>query len=186
MWFKGPQGVGKSVPILLGSREAMPRVRHREQRLFPWIHLVSKYLWQITQRNWLGEALTGPEEWGGEKALERRTHFSPAALEGSLPSLEPRRQDCGPVGVWFVLGSPHTWFKVLLSLSWNSWSFVNEGSPIFISPRALQIRGPVLLTGGIEQSWHLCLRAEPAGCRLGFRQADPSTSSRQAAGTSAC
>lgn len=63
------------------------------------------------------EALAGPEGVGGKKALERRTHFSPAALEGSLPSLECRRQDGGPVGGWFVLGSPHTWFKVLLSLS---------------------------------------------------------------------
>ena len=54
------------------------------------------------------EALTGPEEVGRGKALGRRIHFSRAALEGSLPSLEPRRQDGGPVGVWFVLGSPHT------------------------------------------------------------------------------
>ena len=45
---------------------------------------------------------------GRRKALERRIHFSRAALEGSLPSLEPRRQDGGPVGVWLVLGPPHT------------------------------------------------------------------------------
>ena len=132
------------------------------------------------------EALTGPEEVGRRKALERRIHFSRAALEGSLPSLEPRRQDGGPVGVWLVLGPPHTWFKVLLSSSWTSWSFVNEGSPIFILPWALKIRGPVLLTGGTELSWHSCLRAEPAGGRLRFKQADPSTSSRQTAGTPAC
>lgn len=86
----------------LGSRAAMPRVSHDEQRGFPRNILHINVLATKCTKKLTMEALTGLRDWGwGERKNkhEKGEFIFPATLEGSPPSSEPRRQGRPPGSV---------------------------------------------------------------------------------------
>lgn len=167
--LKRPQVSSSLFPSLQDIRTTKPKLGHGEQR-GSHVNTPYQFICDKTQKKPAAGALKAC--WIKEKKIGRRIHFSyDTRGQPSILRTQPAGQASQACDSCCCTGLSTLDLRFC---SHHLQILDHFFEHVFPSPRALQMREPVLLAGDTKQSSHLCLHAEPAGCRLEDKQAGSS------------